>query len=573
MSFVATATAVESSALEAALAEAAAGTTAATVAPSILAADAAPTIMSGLGTETGIGALGTGLGGTGIGTGIGALSGTGAGGLGLFGAEGAGAGLGAGAGTGIGAGAGSAGAQQALLDEATKAAISQGLPSEAVTQGVPQITSGQAAGANVNIPTYANQGPQGPGVQLTQSTGPIEGTAYNPYSISPSSLPSGATTIQSGAKGLGGIGNAAVGTGEGNPSALERGWNSATKFVKGNPMASAIGLSSLSNAIGMNQPNVPQKKKVVGKYSMSPDFQGTFPTANVYRPSYTQPTQVGAAGGLMQGYAQGGIAALAGPEGPQGPQGAMYPQSQQVQTQYATPSQMPTSSSIIDSGYEAQTDPYTGEPTQGFASGGIASFKTGMSVDDQIAYFQRMNNPPVQEIQPTSPFVTQHNPETDPDFVNKSPYQVAAGRLKKIYAKSNVTPTVMPNAAPNLGTINLAPPATKSTTQDVELAAQGGIMSAQPSLGGYATGGNPRLLKGPGDGMSDSIPAVIGHKQPARLASGEFVIPADVVSHLGNGDTDAGAQHLQNMMGNIRKARTGNAKQGKQINASKFLPK
>ena len=555
MSFVATATAVESSALEAALAEAAAASGAAaatTTGAGLLAADAAPTIMSTLGTDVGAGALGTGLGGTGIGAGTGALAGTGAGagGLGMFGTQGAGAGLGAGAGTGIGAGAGSAGAQQALLDEATKAAISQGLPSE-------------AAATNLNIPTWANQGTQGPGIQLPPSTANVD----NPYAVvpqNPYAIPTG---------GSQGINGAAVGTGEGNPSALERGWNSAFKLAKDNPVYALVGASTLSNAIGMNQPNVPQKKKVVGKYSMSPDFQGTFPTANVYRPSYTQPTQVGAAGGLMQGYAQGGIAALAGPEGPQGPQGAMYPQSQQVQTQYATPSQMPTSSSIIDSGYEAQTDPYTGEPTQGFASGGIASFKTGMSVDDQIAYFQRMNNPPVQEIQPTSPFVTQHNPETDPDFVNKSPYQVAAGRLKKIYAKSNVTPTVMPNAAPNLGTINLAPPATKSTTQDVELAAQGGIMNAQPSLGGYATGGNPRLLKGPGDGMSDSIPAVIGQKQPARLASGEFVIPADVVSHLGNGDTDAGAQHLQNMMGNIRKARTGNAKQGKQINASKFLPK
>jgi hypothetical protein len=196
-----------------------------------------------------------------------------------------------------------------------------------------------------------------------------------------------------------------------------------------------------------------------------------------------------------------------------------------------------------------------------------------MSVDDQIAYFQRMNNPPVEEIRPTSPFVTSHNQETDPDFVNKSPYQTAAGRLKKLYAKTHVTPIATQNVAPNLGTINLAPPSGKSTTQDVELAAQGGIMRAQPSLGGYAAGGNPRLLKGPGDGMSDSIPAVIGHKQPARLASGEFVIPADVVSHLGNGDTDAGAQHLQKMMSNIRKARTGNSKQGKQINASKFLSK
>jgi hypothetical protein len=90
-------------------------------------------------------------------------------------------------------------------------------------------------------------------------------------------------------------------------------------------------------------------------------------------------------------------------------------------------------------------------------------------------------------------------------------------------------------------------------------------------LGGYSDGG--RLLKGPGDGMSDNIPASIADKQPARLADGEFVIPADVVSHLGNGSTDAGAKQLYLMMDKIRKARTGNEKQGKQINPSKFLPK
>ena len=92
------------------------------------------------------------------------------------------------------------------------------------------------------------------------------------------------------------------------------------------------------------------------------------------------------------------------------------------------------------------------------------------------------------------------------------------------------------------------------------------------SLGSYASGGNPRLLKGPGDGMSDNIPAVIGGKQPARLADGEFVVPADVVSHLGNGSTDAGAKHLYAMMDKVRAARTGNKKQGKQINPNKFLP-
>jgi len=88
----------------------------------------------------------------------------------------------------------------------------------------------------------------------------------------------------------------------------------------------------------------------------------------------------------------------------------------------------------------------------------------------------------------------------------------------------------------------------------------------------YAAGG--RLLRGDGDGMSDSIPAVIQGAKPQRaaLADGEFVIPADVVSHLGNGSTEAGSKHLYSMMDKVRKARTGNPKQGKQIDPARFMP-
>ena len=96
--------------------------------------------------------------------------------------------------------------------------------------------------------------------------------------------------------------------------------------------------------------------------------------------------------------------------------------------------------------------------------------------------------------------------------------------------------------------------------------ARGGIAD----LGSYSDGG--RLLRGPGDGMSDNIPASIGGKQPARLADGEFVVPADVVSHLGNGSTDAGAKTLYSMMDKVRKARTGNKKQGREINPNKYVP-
>jgi hypothetical protein len=88
---------------------------------------------------------------------------------------------------------------------------------------------------------------------------------------------------------------------------------------------------------------------------------------------------------------------------------------------------------------------------------------------------------------------------------------------------------------------------------------------------GYAAGGQPRFLSGGGDGMSDDIPATINGNQEARLADGEFVIPADVVSHLGNGSSKAGAKQLYSMMDKVRTARTGRKSQGKQINPRKYL--
>jgi len=99
------------------------------------------------------------------------------------------------------------------------------------------------------------------------------------------------------------------------------------------------------------------------------------------------------------------------------------------------------------------------------------------------------------------------------------------------------------------------------------LASQESLQNAKTL--GYAKGG---YLNGQGDGMSDSIPATIEGKQPARLADGEFVIPADVVSHLGNGSSKAGSKRLYAMLDKVRHARTGNKKQGKEIKAEKYLP-
>ena len=98
------------------------------------------------------------------------------------------------------------------------------------------------------------------------------------------------------------------------------------------------------------------------------------------------------------------------------------------------------------------------------------------------------------------------------------------------------------------------------------------LVATNMSGGGLAAlGGKGMYLGGSTDGMADNIPASINGSEPARLSDGEFVIPADVVSHLGNGNSDAGAHQLHGMMDRIRKARTGNTKQGREINPTNFL--
>ena len=101
----------------------------------------------------------------------------------------------------------------------------------------------------------------------------------------------------------------------------------------------------------------------------------------------------------------------------------------------------------------------------------------------------------------------------------------------------------------------------------VAKAAGGGISA----LGGYSDGG--RMLRGPGDGVSDSIPATIGGKQPARLADGEFVVPARIVSEIGNGSSEAGARKLYAMMDRIQNARKKSIKNvAANTKADKYLP-
>lgn len=132
------------------------------------------------------------------------------------------------------------------------------------------------------------------------------------------------------------------------------------------------------------------------------------------------------------------------------------------------------------------------------------------------------------------------------DTMNKYPYQYAmGGQVDSVDDQTGIS--------------------SQSPIQGME---HGGYLGY--AAGGYAMGG--RFLSGGGDGMSDSIHASIEGNQEARLADGEFVIPADVVSHIGNGSSKAGAKQLYNMMDRIRQARTGNKKQGREIKPTKFMP-
>ena len=362
-----------------------------------------------------------------------------------------------------------------------------------------------------------------------------------------------------------------------------------------------------------NIPVIPKEKSKLAGYDRS-EFDPYIASSDVYHPTY------GAQGGVMQSYADGGIAALAnGPQGMGNNQG--YPGGRLDSTQYATPSQMPTSSAVVGADYEQATNPYTGEPSPGMAQGGIAGYAMGgMPSYGSNGLFNNADPNQVYYDSTTGQYYTQNTPQQSlKNILSGSPIAAndftnmwsgkPAGRnyLGNPFGSSNNSGpapaaqiyhptydgTQAAQAAQAPAQVASAPASNYSLADSMSLlqATNPGIAAAIPqgstpapadkkaaggiagfNLGGYADGGNPRLLKGPGDGMSDNIPATIGGKQPARLADGEFVVPADVVSHLGNGSTDAGAKHLYNMMDKIRQARTGKKSQGKQINPAKYLP-
>jgi hypothetical protein len=252
---------------------------------------------------------------------------------------------------------------------------------------------------------------------------------------------------------------------------------------------------------------------------ISPDFKAYEPP----RPDPYYRARYAAEGGIMQSYQSGGpVERMSMANTAMNPQGGLYPQGMIDKTQYATPIQRPVSAELM-----MDAPAYERSSPMLMNTGGTARLPKG----DPGLYR-----------------------DADPTTRGQDAFTAALTRLNSMQKRANIKGL----------------PALKAAAQplgNIQEAAKGGVMS---SLGGYSDGG--RMLKGPGDGMSDSIPASIANKQPARLADGEFVVPADVVSHLGNGSTDAGARKLYAMMDKIRKARTGKKKQAPAVKADRYMP-
>jgi hypothetical protein len=195
---------------------------------------------------------------------------------------------------------------------------------------------------------------------------------------------------------------------------------------------------------------------------------------------------------------------------------------------------------------------------RGYASGGkVSAFERMMKEEE--ARKKQADAQARADLEEGKSIASRTRPYSRTQTTN-SPYAAAIKEFQALNKKYGI-----PTVAPAKTNVDLM-----GDQDQIEYAANGGIMHG---LGGYSDGG--RLLKGPGDGVSDSIPAVIGNKQPARLADGEFVVPARIVSELGNGSTEAGARKLYAMMERVQKRRgktVGKGKVAVNSKADKHLP-
>ena len=377
-------------------------------------------------------------------------------------------------------------------------------------------------------------------------------------------------------------------------------WENIKGFASEHPyLTGAAGLG----AYQLLKPKAPEYKKTPSHIRPYSNTRAVSPTANYYTPYSGESTAERNyfTGGLqalpIYEAAEGGITSLAvgGPIETMAAMNAVgenlgYPQSQYQTDIYSNPNvQRPQTMDMIAPSGDVPVDQYTGE--QKFAKGGdTGEYK--YSYDPKTQQFTQLNDPVADAAQKAA--VQMSNPsgglggiynygmQTPPVVAPKPFTPVVTGGIAQPMQQAAAQAPVQQAPAP-------APiPAYQTPEQQLGLGGfydymnqqlggmrgyQGFAEGGLSHLGGYSDGG--RLLRGPGDGVSDSIPASIGDRQPARLADGEFVVPARIVSELGNGSTDAGARKLYAMMQRIQQARgktVGNGKVAVNSKADKLLP-
>jgi hypothetical protein len=246
----------------------------------------------------------------------------------------------------------------------------------------------------------------------------------------------------------------------------------------------------------------------------------------------------------------------------------MYPQGMMDKTYYSTPTQRPATMEVVRSDYDAPMNPMTGLPPIRMNDGGITydpKTQTYSGLPERgggggASPLTSFDPAILEQWQAANPNVYAYDPAAQRYSAGR-PSQAQYDAFLKAQEEERMSNLLGGGMMGWFGGASGFPGF-----------AMGGD-TAQYNLGGYSDGG--RLLKGPGDGVSDDIPAMIGQKQPARLADGEFVIPARIVSEIGNGSTDAGAKRLYAMMDRVQAKRQKSAKKGKfamNTKAEKELP-
>jgi hypothetical protein len=340
-------------------------------------------------------------------------------------------------------------------------------------------------------------------------------------------------------------------------SSLAKGAREALNWMGENKLETGLGLMTVGQYMNQPKQGEEDKDKYKSTVDMS-DFRPTIPEQPSFTRSYEY--QSYQAGGPVEDMSRmNSIGANTG-----------FPMAGLQTPAYSVSSATPMPVNTLTPTADASVSTYNGEAR--FAEGGLSAAQRreyGLRTRGERASRNLSKTYEEMEEERQKEMMRLMGERSDPGIVPRSrrqqlgfnPAATAAADYAGL-AKKNKVP-VVPLPKTSLGDIE--------TYMDIPIeAASGGIMHG---LGGYSDGG--RLLRGPGDGVSDSIPAVIGKRQPARLADGEFVIPARIVSELGNGSTEAGARKLYAMMErvqNTRKKSIGKKKVAVNSKADKHLP-